>query len=188
MRRFAPALVLLALVAPACRPKPAAPPPAAAPEAVENAALELAFRPLPAGFKVADNAGERLSFDAFADGVPGTVTVTVGAPTPSGYNLVAEAKGWGEQASAAAGGRFFGGNELVTPFGVAYTARALVEGGATEERRLFLLHPGGGDRLVTFVLRYPPGPPEAARDRLQQLMDLLASLEPRPSAPPPPAP
>lgn len=188
MRRFAPALVLLALVPSACRPKPAAPPPAAAPETVENAALGLAFRPLPAGFRVADNAGERLAFDAVADGVPGNVTIVVGPPAPGGVNLVAEAKGWGELASAQSGGRFFGGNELVTPFGVAYTARALVEGGAVEERRLFLLHPGGGDRLVTFVLRYPPGPPEAARDRLQQLMDLLASLEPLPSAAPSSAP
>lgn len=187
MRRFAPALVLLALALPACRQKPAAPPPETAPEAVENAALGLAFRPLPAAFKVADNAGERLTFDAVADGVPGNVTVTVGAPTPGGHNLVAEAKGWGEGASAARGGKFFGGNELVTPWGGAYTARALVDGGATEERRVFLLHPGGGDRLVTFVLRYPPGPPEAARDRLQQLMDLLSSLEPLPAAAPPPA-
>jgi len=65
--------------------------------------------------------------------------------------------------------------------------RALVDGGATEERRIYLLHPGAGDRLVTLSLRYPPSQPEAARDRLQQLMDLLASLEPLAAPGPGPA-
>jgi hypothetical protein len=184
MRRIP--LVLLALVGFACAKGPAAPP-AAAPTAVENAALGLAVRPLPPGFTVAENVGERLAFDAVADGIPGNAAIAVGPPASSGINLVAEAKAWGEQAGAAPGGKFFGGNELVTPFGSAFTVRALVDGGATEERRIYLLHPGAGDRLVTLSLRYPPSQPEAARDRLQQLMDLLASLEPLAAPGPGPA-
>ena len=178
-------LVLAVLALPACGERPS-PPAQDEPKAVENARLELAVRPLPPGFEVAENAGDRLRFDAVSDGVPGTATVTVGAPSPGGHNLVAEAKSWGEGAGAAPGGKFLGGNELVTPWGVAYTARALVDGGATEERRIFLLHPGGGDRLVTIALRYPPGPTEAARDRLQQLIDLLSSLEALPAPAPAP--
>ena len=185
-RRLLPPLVLAVLALPACG-EPPSPPAQAEPKAVENAALGLAVRPLPPGFTVAENVGERLAFDAVADGIPGNAAIAVGPPASSGINLVAEAKAWGEQAGAAPGGKFFGGNELVTPFGSAFTVRALVDGGATEERRIYLLHPGGGDRLVTLSLRYPPSQPEAARDRLQQLMDLLASLEPLAAPGPGPA-
>jgi hypothetical protein len=147
------------------------------PKAVENAELELTVAPLPAGIEVAENRGEKLTFDAVSDGVPGTLTVTVSPPDPSGVNLVAETKRFGAEATAAAGGKFFGGNELVTPSGSAFTARALVDGGTVEERRVFLLHPGGGDRLVTISLRYPPGDVGASRARMQQTMDFLAALQ-----------
>jgi hypothetical protein len=186
MHRILLPLFLLAALASACGKEPAVPP-AAAPAAVENAALGLAIRPLPPGFALAENAGERLSFDAVSDGIPGTATIAAGPRTPSGLNLVAEAKAWGEQAGEAPGGKFLGGNELVTPFGSAFTVRALVEGGTVEERRIYLLHPGGSDRLVTLSLRYPPSAPAAARDRLQQLMDLVSSLEAYAAAAPPPA-
>jgi hypothetical protein len=55
------------------------------------------------------------------------------------------------------------------------------------ERRVFLVHPGDPDRLVTFVLRYPPSEAEAANARLRQTLDLLAALEPLapPAAPAP---
>lgn len=184
-------LAVAGLVASGC--SRAAPPPAPpAPQAVENAVLELAVRPLPPGFEVAENAGDRLRFDAVADGVPGTLTVTVGPPMPSGVDLRAEAKQWGDQMAAAPGGRFFGGNQMVTPWGVAFTVRALVERGAAEERRVYLLHPGGGDRPVVLALRYPPGDVGAANARLRQLLDLLNALEafrdPGAAAAPPAAP
>ncbi len=153
------------------------------PKAVENAVLGLEVAPLPAGVEVAENRGEKLTFDAVSDGVPGSLTVTVSAPDPSGVDLVAETKKFGADAAAAAGGKFFGGNELVVPSGSAYTARALVDGGTVEERRVFLLHPGGGDRLVTLSLRYPPGDVGASRARMQQTIDFLSALK----ALPPPA-
>jgi hypothetical protein len=155
-------------------------PPAAAesePKAVENAELGLEVAPLPAGIEVAENRGDLLSFDAVSDGVPGTLTVTVAPPDPAGVDLVAVVKKYGADAAAAAGGKFFGGNEMVVPSGSAYTARALVAGGTVEERRVFLLHPGGGDRLVTITLRYPPGDVGASRGRMQQTMDFLSALK-----------
>jgi hypothetical protein len=175
-----PALLALAasgLALSGCRARP----PAAAtsePKAVENATLGLAIRPLPPGFEVAENAGDRLRFDATLDGVPGSAAIAVGPPEPAGINLVAESKAWGEAAARAPGGKFFGGNQLVTPTGDAYTVRALVDGGQTEERRVFMLHPGGGDRLLTLTLRYPPGDATVANGRLRQLIDLLGALEP----------
>jgi len=170
-------LALVGLVGAGCdRTAPAPAPAPPAPRAVENAVLELAVRPLPAGFEVAENAGDRLRFDAVSDGIPGSLVVTVGPPNPSGVNLPGEAKLWGDQMSAA-GGRFFGGNQLVTPYGSAFTVRALVDGGASEERRVYLLHPGGGDRLVVLALRYPPGDAGAANARLRQLLDFLGALE-----------
>ena len=97
----------------------------------------------------------------------------------------------GSRAAAAPGGKFFGGNEMVTPTGPAYAARALVDGGAVEERRIFLLHPADGDRLLTLALRYPPSTQEVASSRFQQLIELLSGLEPLPAsdaaAPGPPA-
>lgn len=155
-------------------------PPAAAesePKAVENAELELEVAPLPAGIEVAENRGDQLTFDAVSDGVPGTLTVTVAPPAPAGVDLVAVVKKYGADSAAAAGGKFFGGNELVVPSGSAYTARALVDGGTVEERRVFLLHPGGGDRLVTISLRYPPGDVGASRARMQQTMAFLEALK-----------
>jgi hypothetical protein len=170
-------VVAAALAAGACsrtEPAPAAPEPAA----VENARLEIAVRPLPEGFEVAENLDDRLRFDVLLDGTAGSATLMVGPPTPSGVNLVDSAKSWGEAAAAAAGGRFFGGNQLGTPFGPAYTVRALVDAGRTEERRVYLLHPGGGDRLLTLVLRYPAGDAAVANGRLRQAMDLVGALAP----------
>ena len=186
------AMVSLCVTAVAGCSKPAPPPAPPEPKAVENAQLELAVRPLPPGFEVAENAGDRLSFDALADGIPGSLAVTVGPPTPAGINLPAEAKSWGDAMAAAPGGRFFGGNQLVTPYGAAFPVRALVDGGATGERRVYLLHPGGGDRLVVLALRYPPGDAGAANARLKQLLDFLGALEnfraPAAPAAPPAAP
>jgi hypothetical protein len=103
--------------------------------------------------------------------------VSVDPEVVEGADLAGKAKAFGD-AAVAAGGKFFGGNQLVTPYGAAYTARALVDGGAVEERRFFLLHPDGSARLVLFVLRYPPGETAAANARLRQTLDLLAALEP----------
>jgi hypothetical protein len=191
-RTLALAVLILLAVASGCRRASAPPaasgaaPPAAA--AVENAALGLRFTALPEGVRVATNEGDRLVFDALSDGVPGNLDVTVAAaPDSGGINLLAEAKAFGEAAQAA-GGRFFGGNELVTPYGAAYTVRTLVAGGTVEERRVYLLHPAGGERLVTLALRYPPGDSVAASARMKQVLGLLEALEPLAAPSPAPAP
>jgi len=150
-------LLGLGALALACS-KPAPPPPApAVPVRVENAALGLAF-------------------DADLKGVAATVTVGVGAPEAGPIGLVDRANAFGAEARQA-GGKFHGGNELVTPFGSATTVRATVEGGQVEERRVLMLYPRDPRCLLTFVMRYPPGDAQATRDRLVQLMELLGAME-----------
>lgn len=170
--------LLLGLAALAACSKPA-PPPAAAPAApvrVENAALGLVFTALPAGFTVARNEGATLAFDADLKGTAATVAVAVGESEGGALGLVDRARAWGAEVQTA-GGQFHGGNELVTPFGQAYTVRATVDGGKVEERRVLMAYPPDPTRLLTMTMRYPPGDPQTARDRLMQLMDLLSSME-----------
>lgn len=170
-------LLGLGALALACS-KPAPPPPAAtaAPVRVENRALGLAFSSLPAGFEVAKNEGATLVFDADLAGVAATVTVGVGEPEAGAIGLVDRANAFGAEAQAA-GGKFHGGNELVTPFGSATTVRATVDGGKVEERRVLMLHPPDPRRLLTLVMRYPPADAQVTRERLMQLMELLGAME-----------
>jgi len=166
---------LLLLAASACQresPRSAAPP-----ARVENAALGVVFTELPAGVAVARNEGESLELVAADPAGEGRIEVRIEARNAAGINLVEEAKAFGAAAEEA-GGRFFGANELVTPLGPAYTARAAVDGGATEERRVLMVHPADPERLLVVALRYPPGDAESARRRLQQMLELVTALEP----------
>lgn len=169
-------LLGLGALALACSKPTPAPPAPAAPVRVENAALGLAFPSLPAGFRVARNEGATLAFDADLKGVAATVTVSVGEPEAGPIGLVDRANAFGAEAQKA-GGKFHGGNELMTPFGSATTVRATVEGGKVEERRVLMLNPRDPRCLLTFVMRYPPGDAQATRDRLMQLMELLGAME-----------
>lgn len=170
------ALALLALVGLAACGRPA-PETAAPPTRVENAALGVRLTQLPEGFAVAVNRDERLVLDAPAGVVLGTASIALRPTASSSVNLVAEARAFGEAAAAAEGGKFFGGNELVTPFGPAYTVRALVDRGMVEERAVYLLHPDGSGRLLVLTLRYPPGDDEATRVRMLQMMELVGAIE-----------
>jgi hypothetical protein len=184
LRSRVAAVVLATLALPlaaACRKAEPPPPPAPAPQRLESAALGLVFTVLPTGFTVTRNEGATVTLTADRAGVPATVEVTVGPRETSTIYLVERAKAFQAEV-AAAGGKFFGGNELVTPFGSAQTVRATVDGGEIEERRILMLHPADPDRLLQITMRHPPGDAQAARDRLVQLMDLLAVMEPLPPA------
>lgn len=157
-------------------------PPAAVPERVENAGLGVVFTELPAGVRVVRNDGATLELAAADEAGEGTLRVIASEPRVESINLVEEAKAFGAEATAG-GGEFFGGNELVTPYGSAYTVRATVDGGAVEERRVLMVHPGDSDRLLTLALSYPPGDKEGARRRLQQMLELVTVLEPLDAAP-----
>jgi hypothetical protein len=178
-------LVLLASLAlavlPACR-KEAAPPPAATPARVENAALGVAFTALPEGMRVVRNEGETLEIAHAVAGVEAPIVVTLSPKQASAINLVELSKAFQAEV-VAGGGKFHGGNELVTPFGTAYTVRGGVEGGAVEERRVLMVHPGDPDRLLTFTIRYPPGDGTTARARMAPMLELVASLEPLAAGP-----
>lgn len=181
-----PAVVLVsALAFAACGgPQPAAvAPPSPAP--IDHSGLGLRLTELPPGVTESGRRDDRWSFAAVLAGVDGTIEITVSPRAIGSINLVEQAKQFGAAAAAAPGGKFFGGNEMVTPTGPAFAARALVDGGTVEEKRIFLLHPADGDLLVTLALRYPPSTQEVARDRFQQLIDLLSALEalPAPGAP-----
>lgn len=149
----------------------------AAARAVEMPSLGLRLTDLPAGFSAPREDRDRFELDAPLAGVAGTAALWI-EPRTGAVNLVEEARRFGEQAAAAPGGEFHGGNELVTGYGPAYTARAAVEGGAVEERRTFLLHPDGSERLLVVSLRHPPGGAQVSRARLQQVLELLQALEP----------
>ena len=188
MKRSAAVLVSALALAACGRPQPAAvAPPSPAP--IDHLGLGLRLAELPQGVTESGRGDDRWSFAAALAGVDGTIEITVAPRRIGSINLVEQAKEFGAAAAAAPGGKFFGGNEMVTPTGPAYAARALVDGGAVEERRVFLLHPADGDLLVTLALRYPPSTQEVARDRFQQLIDLLSALEAGPAQgdPAPPA-
>lgn len=176
MFRTARLVTTLVLLAGCGRQPPAATTPAT-PTSVDNVALGLRLAALPEGVTVAVNQGPRLALDARAGSTRGTATIELRATASSSVNLVAEAKTHGETA-AAEGGKFFGGNELVTPYGAAYTVRVLVDRGLVEERAVFLLHPDGSGRLLVVRLRYPPGDNEAVRLRMLQALELVGTLEP----------
>lgn len=159
------------------------------PSPIDHPGLELRLTELPTGVTESARGDDRWTFTAVLGGVEGTIAITAAAPAGGSVNLVEEAREFGAAAAAAPGGKFFGGNELVTPTGPAYAARALVDEGTVEERRVFLLHPADGERLLTLALRYPPSTSEVASQRFQQLIELLSALEALPSAStvPPPA-
>jgi len=167
--------LLALLLALACRPAETAPAPAPSPP-VENAALAIRFEGLPEGVSVRENEGERLAFEVRIGESRGDAHVEVRPAGGAAVNFVEEVNLFGSRASAEEGGKFFGGNELMTQFGTAFTARALVDRGAREERRVFLFHPDGSERLTTLVLRYPPGDAESARAWMQKALELVAAL------------
>ena len=180
-RRPALAAAALALVLAASCSEPAPSSREAAPpaSAVESPELGLRLTELPPGVSSSRQFGGALELRADLDGVEGRATVRVLA-REGAVNLVEEAKAFGAAAETA-GGKFFGGNELVTPSGPAYAARALVDQGTAEEQRVFMLHPDGSDRLLHVTLRYAPAGDEVTRARLQQLLALVAALEAPPA-------
>ncbi|HSM14870.1 MAG TPA: hypothetical protein VLA66_12460 [Thermoanaerobaculia bacterium] len=174
-----PAATLLTLLLPllvACRP---AEPPATGPTppAHDNSELLLRLVELPEGMTVVASDAAGITLDATSDGAQGTVAITVGPHTPAGINLVGEAKRFGEGV-AAAGGTYFGGNQLVTGYGSGYSIRVLHPEGAVEEIRVFLLHPADPDRLLEVSLGYPPGGAEVTNARMSQLLAVLGAIEP----------
>jgi hypothetical protein len=176
------AALALTLLAAACAKREAAPSSAEAPApaAVDSPTLGLRLSALPAGFSDAREIGSGLQIHADLEGTQGLAILRV-LQGQGSINLVEEAKGYGAAAEAA-GGKFFGGNELVTPTGPAYAARILADQGTAEEQRVFLLHPDGSERLLTVTLRYPPAAPETTRARMQQLLELVAAVEPLPAS------
>lgn len=178
-RRTAVIVSALALVA--CgRPQPAAVAPPS-PSPIDHHGLGLRLTGLPQGVTESGRGDDRWGFAAVLAGVDGTIDITVSPREIGSINLVEQAKQFGAAAAAAPGGEFLGANELVTPTGPAYAARARVEGGTVEERRIFLLHPTDADLLLTLALRYPASTQEVASDRFRQLIELLSALEALPA-------
>jgi hypothetical protein len=177
------ALLIVPSLAAGCAKReapPAAASTAAAP-AAESPRLGLRLAELPAGISSPNELGSAFTLKAELGGADGLATLRVLERGASAVNLVEEAKAFGASA-AAQGGKFFGGNELVTPTGAAYAARALVDQATAEEQRVFMLHPDGSERLLTVTLRYAPAGDEVTRARMQQLLALVAALEPLPKA------
>lgn len=148
--------------------------PAPAGPTVDAGGLGFRVGPLPAGATVAANDAERLALGLELDGVQGTGVFTV--RDEEGVNFVEEMKAFGRWAEEQPGGRFFGGNELVTQLGTAYTARVRVDDGATEERRVFVFHPDASDRLLTLTVRYPAGDDDRTRAWMRLSLEIVAGV------------
>lgn len=173
--RWSLALVPLALLAAGCGAPASedASTPAPAGPTIDADGLGLRVGPLPAGTFETANDAERLALALELDGVRGTAEFTVRAER--GANFVEEVKAFGRRAEEQ-GGRFFGGNELVTQLGTAYTARVRVDGGATEERRVFAFHPDGSERLLSLTVRYPAGDDDRTRAWMRLSLEIVAGV------------
>jgi len=169
------ALLPFLLVAMACggATEETAPVPPAGPT-IDADGLGFRVGPLPAGTAETANDADRLALGLELDGVRGTGEFTV--RDERGVNFVEEVKAFGRHAEEEAGGRFFGGNELVTQLGTAYTARVRVDDGAIEERRVFLFHPDGSERLLTLTVRYPAGDDDRTRAWMQLSLEVVAGV------------
>ncbi len=165
-------LVLLIAGLAACggTPEPGPPP---VPPRVESAGLGIAIAALPEGWTVRERSPERLIFTRGG----GSLVISLGDEEPAGVNLVAGVERR-QRVIEAAGGRFAGSKELVTPWGPAFTARGRLPeaAGEVEELTVLALHPGGWPRPLIAAYRYPLEEGVTAR-RSRELLDLLAELE-----------
>ncbi|MEM9552997.1 MAG: hypothetical protein AAGC60_01975 [Acidobacteriota bacterium] len=184
---------LLVLLGACAADEPAPPPPEPEPVVVENVALGVVIVDLPEVFVVAENQGETLRLvpnadalgeEAAASAAEGALDVHVRRPEVGGVNLVAAWQQHKAEIEARAQGEYKGQNELVTQLGPAFYSRGryVDEGGAaTEETKIFTLHPTG-DAMLELVYSYPAG--DDSPTRLQdQLFVVLGAIE----GPPPEA-
>lgn len=175
-------LPALALTFFACA-REAAPPPAPALVRVELGGAGLAVASVPAAFRLVSSGPVEARFApapaAGAPVAPGELLLTVAPPTKSGINLIQLVKDSRAEFEGRAGGEFLGQRELVVPWGSAFTARGRFAegGGQIEELRLFALHPGDMDRLLTVVYRYPMTTAEDSSRRFGEALAVLGELE-----------
>lgn len=149
---------------------------AAASGPIVNRALDLTLDSLPSAFKVKTNKGDQFVLETTDPSLPGTVTFSVSKPGLGGVNLVAAVKDRKAAFEAAKDGKYLGNQELMTPLGSAFTARGRytdAQGQKIEEIWVYLLHPKG-DRLLSIDYHYPVG--DYARQRAQEILDLLGDI------------
>ena len=141
---------------------------------VENPAMGIALGAVPPVFKVVSNEGAEIHL-APKEG-EGEVTLLLERPEVGGVNLVQMVKDWKDIYQGMEQGKYLGQVELATQFGPAYTVRGsyLKDGAATEERRVFVLHPSG-DQVLTLVYTYPEG--KSSRLRAEELFEVVSELE-----------
>jgi hypothetical protein len=141
---------------------------------VENPAMGVAIGAVPPAFSLISNEGAEIHLDR-KEG-KGEVTMLVERPEVGGVNLPQMVRDWKEIYEGMEEGKYLGQVELTTQFGPAYTVRGSYQkdGVATEERRLFALHPNG-DEVLTFVYTYPEG--NNSRERTDELFELVTEIE-----------
>jgi len=141
---------------------------------VENPAMGIAIGAVPPVFKVVSNEGAEIRL-APKEG-EGEITVLLERPEVGGVNLPQMVKDWKDNYEAMEQGAYKGQVELTTQFGAAYTVRGtyMKDGAATEERRIFALHPTG-DQIITLIYTYPEG--NNSRTRTEDLFEVVAELE-----------
>ncbi|MEM1202779.1 MAG: hypothetical protein AAGN66_06075 [Acidobacteriota bacterium] len=179
--RWLPLAVAVLLVGLAGCAEKAPPPsePEPEPVRVENAGVGVALASLPAFFRVDVNEGDRFVLVPADPQVAGELTIVAQDPQTAGINLLAAVEEHKAQLGEAADGEFKGQRELNGPLGTAFYSRGRYtaeDGTATEEIKVFLIHPWG-DRRLDLSYVYPAGDDTA--QRLQdQLFEVFGELEP----------
>jgi len=144
-------------------------------EPLINQQLGLRLEAVPSPFQVEANQGRTLKLAVDGKPTQGEVEFVVGAPHPSGVNLVAEVNAKKPEIESQPGGKFLGTLELNTPNGSAFTARGRYDApsGRMEEIWVLALHPSG-DRLLSIVYRYPAD--EDSSKRMDQMMKVVGEV------------
>ena len=179
MKRSLIIVAVLISLAPVAGCKKAAGPQAAAPKPVQrvtNAALGIAIADLPQGFRVVENNDDGIILDRGSE-TDATLTITAGPLQPQGVNLIQAVNDEKPAFEAMKGGKFLGYRELRTPIGTAYTVRGrrAGEAGPQEIARVLTLDPSAS-RLLT--LSYVYRADEDTKTRMEELLDVLAQIEP----------
>ena len=158
----------------ACAGEPP-PPPAPEPVTVANPELGIELQGIPEAFELETNQGPELVLSLTA--VPDRRLGFSIEPSDAGVNLVAGIEKHQTDLEARTAGEYRGAQELATHLGTAFWSRGVFEsnGEMMEEARILAIHPS---KNATLMLTYVFPAADNSATRMQQLLDVLAVVEP----------
>lgn len=177
MKLHLPMLCALVIVIAAACAQKTEPPPSPAPEpvTVANSELGVALEGIPEPFELETNQGADLILRLATE--PDRRLRFSVEPTEAGVNLVAGIEAHQADIEGRPSGEYRGAQELATHLGTAFWSRGVFEadGEMVEEAKILALHPS---RNATLVLTFDFPASDNSATRMQQLLDVLAVVEP----------